>query len=58
MDISHEEFKTIVNEKENNEQMKENIKNTKGTDEKGELNEKSRNSGNTQIKKYIYHFLL
>ena len=29
LDISHEEFKTIFNEKEKYEQMKENIRNTK-----------------------------
>ena len=29
LDISHEEFETIVNEKEKYEQMKENIRNTK-----------------------------
>ena len=29
LDISHEEFKTIVNEKEKYEQMKENIRKTK-----------------------------
>ena len=34
LDISHEEFKTVVNEKEKYEQMKENIRNTKSTDEK------------------------
>ena len=48
LDISHEEFKTIVNGKEKYEQMKENIRNTKSRDE---LNENSRdireNSGNT-----------
>ena len=33
LDISHEEFKTIVNEKEKYEQMKENIRNTKSRDE-------------------------
>ena len=33
LDISHEEFKTIVNEKEKYEQMKEAIKNTTSTDE-------------------------
>ena len=32
LDISHEEFKTIVNEKEKYEQMKENIRNTKSRD--------------------------
>ena len=31
LDISHEEFKTIVNEKEKYEQMKENIRNTKNS---------------------------
>ena len=29
LDISHEEFKTIVNDKEKYEQMKEDIRNTK-----------------------------
>ena len=47
LDISHEEFKTIVNEKEKYEQMKESIRNTKN---RNELNENSRmikgNSGN------------
>ena len=33
LDISHEEFKTIGNEKEKYEQMKENITNTKRTDD-------------------------
>ena len=37
--ISHEEFKTIVNEKEKYEQMKESIKNIKSRDE---LSENSR----------------
>ena len=32
MDISHEEFKTIVNEKEKYEQMKESIRNTKSSE--------------------------
>ena len=49
LDISHEEFKTIVNEKEKYEQIKENIRNTKNRDE---LTENSRdigeNIGNTQ----------
>ena len=31
LDISHEEFKIIVNEKEKYEQMKENIRNTKNS---------------------------
>ena len=39
LDISHEEFKTIVNEKEKYEQMKGSIRNTKSTDE---LSENSR----------------
>ena len=39
LDISHEEFKTIVNEQEKYEQMKEKIRNTKSTDE---LSENSR----------------
>ena len=39
LDISHEEFKTIVNEKEKYEQMKESIKKTKSRDE---LSENSR----------------
>ena len=47
LDISHEEFKTIVNEKKKYEQMKESIRNTKSMDE---LSENSRdireNSGN------------
>ena len=33
LDISHEEFKTILNEKEKYEQMKESIKNIKSRDE-------------------------
>ena len=47
LDISHEEFKTIVNEEEKYEQMKENIRNIKSRDE---ISENSRdigkNSGN------------
>ena len=43
LDIGHEEFKTIVNEKEKYEQMKENIRNTKNsTDIRG-------NNENTEI---------
>ena len=38
-DISHEEFKTIANEKEKYGQMKESIRNTKIKDEKDELND-------------------
>ena len=40
LDISHEEFKTIVNEKEKHEQMKESVRNIKSKDE---LSENSRN---------------
>ena len=47
LDINHEEFKIIVNEKEKYEQMKESIRNTKSRDE---LSENSRdirkNNGN------------
>ena len=47
LDISHEEFQTIANEKEKYEQMKKNIRNTESKDE---LSENSRdirkNSGN------------
>ena len=47
LDISHKEFKTIVNEKEKYEAMKESIRNTKS---KNKLSENSRdtreNSGN------------
>ena len=39
LDISHEEFKTIVNEKGKDEQMKKNIGNTKSKDK---LSENSR----------------
>ena len=33
LDISHEVFKTIVSEKEKHDQMKESIRNRKGTEE-------------------------
>ena len=36
LDISHEEFKIIVNEEENYEQMKESIRTMKSRDELGE----------------------
>ena len=36
LDICHEEFKTIVNEKEKHKQMKERIRNTKSKDELSE----------------------
>ena len=41
LDISHEEFKTIVNEKEKYDQMKENIRNTKSSDELSENNKEN-----------------
>ena len=45
LDISHEEFKTIINEKEKYEQMEESIRNTKSRDELSENNkENSENS--------------
>ena len=57
LDISHEEFKTIVNEKEKYELMKESIRNIKS---RNELSENSRdirkNSGNAQIKKNIFFY--
>ena len=47
--ISHEEFKTIVNEKEKYEQMKKNIRNTKIKDELSENSKDiKKNSKNTQ----------
>ena len=48
LEISHEEFKTIVNEKEKYEQMKESIRKTKSRDELSENSKGIReNSGNT-----------
>ena len=44
LDISHEEFKTIVNEKDKYEQMKENIRHIKSSDEKDGISEHCRNS--------------
>ena len=41
LDISHEEFKTVVNEKEKYDQIKENIRNKRGREE---LREKSENT--------------
>ena len=43
MEITHNEFKTIVDEKQRYEQMKENIKNIKSSDEKDELGGNGRN---------------
>ena len=49
LEIGHEEFKTIVNEKEKYKQMKEGIRNTKGIDELSENSRKMRrNSENVQ----------
>ena len=46
-EISHKEFKTIVNEKEKYERMKENIRMMKNSDELGENNKSMReNRGN------------
>ena len=42
LDISHEEFKTIVNEKKKYEQMKESIRNTKSKGELSESNKENR----------------
>ena len=47
IEISHEEFKTIVNEKEKCERMKENIRMMKSSDELSENNKSIReNRGN------------
>ena len=43
LEIIHEEFKIIMNEKAKYEQMKKNIRNVKSNDEKNELSENSRN---------------
>ena len=43
LEISHEEFKTIVNEKEKYDRMKENIRNIKSSDGKDGLGENSKN---------------
>ena len=43
LEVTHEEFKVIVNEKEKYEQMKESIRNIKSNDEKDELRENNRN---------------
>ena len=47
LDRSHEEFKTIVNEKEKYDQMKESIRNVKSRDELSEHSRDIReNTGN------------
>ena len=53
--ISHEDFKTILNEKERYEKMKENITSIKGSDEKDKLSE---NSGNNKKNIQITYILL
>ena len=45
LDISHEEFKTTVNEKEKYDQMKESIRNTKSRDELSENSRDIREKG-------------
>ena len=41
--VSHEELKTFLNENEKDEKMKENIRNTKQSDEKDELSDNNKN---------------
>ena len=41
LDISHKEFKTIVNEKEKHEQVKESVRNTKNRDKLSENNKEN-----------------
>ena len=43
LEISHEEFKTIVNEEENYRRLKGNIRMMKSNDEKDELSENKKN---------------
>ena len=60
LEIINEEFKTVVNEKEKYEEMKENIGNITSSDEKDELSGNSRNnrrnSGKTQF--FFFKFFL
>ena len=42
LEISHEEFKTVVNEKEKYEQKKENTRNIKSSDGRNELSKNIR----------------
>ena len=42
LEISHEEFKTIVNEKEKYEKMKEDIRMIRGSDELNEMKAKKK----------------
>ena len=49
LDISHEEFKTIVNEKKKYEQMRESVSNIKNRDElTGNSRDIRKNNGNAQ----------
>ena len=43
LEISHEEYKSIINEEENYKRLKENIRMIKSDDEKDELSENSKN---------------
>ena len=43
LEITHEDSKTIAGETQRYEQMKENIRNIKSSDEKDELSKNSRN---------------
>ena len=56
-DISHEEFKTTVNEKEKYEQMKDSIRNTKSSNEKDELNENSRDNKRNIEKTHFFLYI-
>ena len=58
LEITHEEFETIVNERYNYEEMKENIKNIKSNDELSENSKNIReNSGNVKSLKKCYPLL-
>ena len=46
LEISHEEFKTIVNEKEMYEKIKESVRMMKSSDELNENNKNRKNNGN------------
>ena len=46
LEISHEEFKTIVNEKEMYEKIKESVRMMKSSDELNENNKSRKNNGN------------
>ena len=52
LEISHKEYKSIINEEENYRRLKENIRIMKSADEKDELSENSEsireNNGNAQ----------